>query len=210
VLWAAPTVTVRSAHAVAAPARRWGRDLAGRCGRARRAVRSHRCHRTQLTIIGATLEAVGIGLVALDFWAPAVTSGLRWLRAWDVGARLRGYWLIGKKRTRVSASFTMPCESAGAITPKLTSPRVATFDEVSDRLQAISDRITTIEGENARAHERLGNEIVVREERLRAEVQAWTCPRLERGSPPAAAARSQRRSGPKAAPDETHSEPRRA
>jgi hypothetical protein len=131
--------------------------------------------RTQLTIIGATLEAVGIGLVALDFWAPAVARGLRWLRAWDVGARLRGVvdWVIGKERTRVSASFTMPWESAGAITPKLTSPRVATFDEVSDRLQAITDRITTIEGENARAHERLGNEMVVREERLRAEVQGW-------------------------------------
>lgn len=64
-------------------------------------------------------------------------------------------------------------ESAGAITPKLTSPRVTSFEEVSARLQAITDRITTIEGENARAHERLGNEIVEREERLRAEVQEW-------------------------------------
>ncbi|MGH3030106.1 MAG: hypothetical protein ACRDNE_04965 [Gaiellaceae bacterium] len=131
--------------------------------------------RTQLTVIGGTLEAIGIGLVALDFWAPAAARGLRWLRAWDVGARLRRVmdWLAGRKRTRVSASFTMPWESAGAITSKLTSPRVTTFDDVSDRLQAITDRITTIEGENARAHGRLGNEMVEREERLRADVQEW-------------------------------------
>jgi hypothetical protein len=131
--------------------------------------------RTQLTVIGATLEAIGIGLVALDFWAPAAARGLRWLSAWDVRARLRRVvdWLAGRKRTPVSASLTMPWESAGAITRKLTSPRVTTFDAVSDRLQAITDRITTIEGENARAHERLGNEIVEREERLRADVQEW-------------------------------------
>jgi hypothetical protein len=131
--------------------------------------------RTQLTVIGATLEAVGIGLVALDFWAPAAAHGLKRLRVWDIRTRLRRAidWLMGRKRTRVSASFTMPWESAGAITPKLTSPRVTTFEEVSARLQAITDRITTIEVENARAHERLGNQIVEREERLRSDVQEW-------------------------------------
>jgi hypothetical protein len=131
--------------------------------------------RTQLTVVGATLEAVGIGLVALDFWAPAAARGLRWLSAWDLRARLLSVvdWLMRRKRSRVSASFTMPWESAGAITPKLTSSRVATFEEVSDRLQAITDRITTIELENAQAHETLGDQLVEREERLRADVQEW-------------------------------------
>ena len=131
--------------------------------------------RTQLTIVGAAFEAVGIGLVALDFWAPAADRGLRRIRSWDVRARLQRVidWFAGRQRHAVSASLTMPWESAGAITPKLTSPRVTSFEDVSARLQAITDRITTIEGENARAHERLGNEIVEREERLRAEVQEW-------------------------------------
>lgn len=131
--------------------------------------------RTQLTIVGAALEAVGIGLVALDFWAPAADRGLRRITSWNIRRRLRTVidWFARRKRHAVSASLTMPWESAGAITPQLTSPPVTSFEAVSARLQAITDRITTIEGENARAHERLGNQMVEREERLRAEVQEW-------------------------------------
>jgi hypothetical protein len=133
--------------------------------------------RTQLTIIGATLEAVGIGLVALDFWAPAAARGVKWVRSWHIRAGLRRLftrivdWLTRTKRGRVSSTFTMPWESAGATTPKLTSTRVTSFKDVNDRLQAITDRITTIEGENARAHEKLGDQMVEREKRLRADVQ---------------------------------------
>jgi hypothetical protein len=133
--------------------------------------------RTQLTIVGAALEAVGIGLVALDFWAPAAARGLRWIRSWDVRARLRRLidWFARRKRHAVFASLTMPWESAGAITAKVTSPRVTSFEEVSARLQKITDRITTIEGENARAHERLGNQMVER--------RSGCEPRFRSGSP---------------------------
>ncbi|MGH3085538.1 MAG: hypothetical protein ACRDNP_16050, partial [Gaiellaceae bacterium] len=88
--------------------------------------------RTSLTIVGAAFEAVGIGLVALDFWAPAADRGFRRIRSWDVRARLQRVidWFAGRQRHAVSASLTMPWESAG-------------------------------------------NEIVEREERLRAEVQEW-------------------------------------
>lgn len=131
--------------------------------------------RTQLTIIGATLEALGIALVALDFWAPAGARALRWLGRANVRARLRHIidLLMGRRRHWVSAGAAMPVESAGAVTPQLTSPPVSSFEEVSARLQAITDRITTIEGENMRAHGRLSNEIGEREQRLRAEIQDW-------------------------------------
>jgi hypothetical protein len=131
--------------------------------------------RTQLTVVGATLEVIGIGLVALDFWAPAAARGLGWLKAWDFQARLRSVvdWLTRRKRTQVSAGVATSWEAAGALTPKLTGPRVTTFDEVSERLQAITDRITTIEGANARAHDKIVNEMAEREEQLRADVQEW-------------------------------------
>jgi hypothetical protein len=42
-------------------------------------------------------------------------------------------WFARRKGHAVSASLTMPWESAGAITAKLTSPRVTSFEDVSAR-----------------------------------------------------------------------------
>ena len=132
-----------------------------------------------VTIIGLTLEVLGILLLALDFWWPLVLRGLDWLTRWGIRTRLnelpsrvvavftrRPVW------ARVSARATMPFETvAGGFPPTEGYEDVRSFDEVNRRLRDLVQRLSSHEAESAAKHERLRRVISELDRTLRADVQ---------------------------------------
>lgn len=132
-----------------------------------------------LTLIGACLEVVGIALVALDFWLPWVRRRLRLLRlslasrliqARDLYRRLAPEWLGGDRTIVHQIGTATEIDVAMSVTGKVTSRRVETFADVNERLQAITNRITTIEQNNATEHESIRGDIARNDASLRRSV----------------------------------------
>ena len=133
-----------------------------------------------VTIIGLTLETVGILLLALDFWWPPILRGFAWLTRWGVRTRLRELVsgliarLTGRRGSIVVSTWTLPFETqASGFPPTERYADVRSFEDVERRLQDLAQRISDLGVETAAKHERLRRGINELDKSLRDDVREW-------------------------------------